>query len=153
MKRRMFVAGTIILILGAIIFVFWSQYYKLKPLQHCSPWRTVTGYSDLCMELNKVSNCAKLNCNGTTVQKTYFFLTDASNADYLFSSTQPISIGIQNQIISRANIWAYANLPVNYAVEFVQFNPAIITLSGVTYAKIEIKITYKICNSRSFQEK
>jgi hypothetical protein len=147
MKRSAIITGTIFLILVAAVFVFWSQFYKLKPLQHCSPWRTITGYSVLCIELNKVSNCAKLNCNGTTVQKVYDYLTDANNADYFFSSTQSFSIIVQNQMISRANTWAYANAPANYSVEFIEFVPAIATPTAVTtYAKIEIKVTYKICN-------
>ncbi len=146
MKPKFIISGVAILGLLITVFVFRNQLFTSeRVLQHCSPWRSVNGYDNLCKDLNKVSNCAILNCKGTEVQKTNFFLSDPNNSDYSFSNSESIPVAIQNQIVSSAFSWAYANAPQNYSVDFIKYTPAIATPIGVTYAKIEITVTYKIC--------
>lgn len=138
-------------ILFLVITIFWlnnnvnAQTSKILP--HCSPWRNVTGYNQLCTELSSF-NCARLMCPGAsnTIVKDKLLLENPSSGYYIFSSTMVISTATQNQIICQATVWANANKPAGYSIEFIKYIPDIITSSGtVTSAGIDIKLTYKIC--------
>jgi hypothetical protein len=137
------------LIILIAAFVFTNQVIaQNQRMLKCSPWRSVTGYNQLCTELSSF-NCARLMCNGasTTTVVTNVLLQDINSSIYTFSSTQNISVVTQNQIIVQAKNWANAHKPAGYVVEIINYIPDIVTSSGtVTYAGIDIKVTYKKCN-------
>lgn len=107
---------------------------------NCTPNRNVTGYINLCKELNSLVNCMQQECYGTAAvqTKTNFVLSG-----YTFTSTQIITISDQNAVVADAKNWAGANQPAGYFTAFIQFIPDIIT--GPSAAGIDIKVTYKKC--------
>ncbi|NOT91356.1 hypothetical protein [Ferruginibacter sp.] len=135
-------------ILLITVFVFTCQLHaQIQRMPKCSPWRSVTGYPQLCTELSSF-NCARIMCKGAsnTTVITNSLLQDINNSIYTFSSVQSISVVIQNKIIAQARNWANANKPAGYAIEIINYIPDIITSSGtITYAGIDIKVTYKKC--------
>jgi hypothetical protein len=145
----------ILLIMIAFVFVnninaqLLSQ-SKMQKTQKCNPWRNVTGYNSLCKELNSF-NCAKIMCPGTskTTVLNNFLLQNTNNSNYIFSSNQVVSVTIQNEMITQATNWANANKPANYSIEGISFIADIVTAPGITYAGIDIKVTYKLCDNNT----
>jgi hypothetical protein len=137
------------LIVLIAVFVFANQVTaQTQYIMKCSPWHSVTGYTQLTTELSSF-NCERLMCKGTsnTTVITNLLLQDINSSIYTFSSIQPISVVIQNQIIVQAKSWANAHKPAGYVVEIIKYIPDIITSSNtVTYAGIDIKVTYKKCS-------
>ncbi len=135
------------IILFAAVLLASQAIAQNQKLQKCQPWRSVTGYNQLCTELGSF-NCARLKCpgNSNTIVKDKLLLENPSSGYYIFSSAVIISTATQNQIISQATVWANANKPAGYTIEFIKYIPDIITSSGtVTSAGIDIKVTYKTC--------
>jgi hypothetical protein len=135
-----------IILFAAVVFA--SQAFAQKQrLQKCQPWRSVTGYTQLCTELSFL-NCASLMCKGTSAITvvTNSLLQDINSSIYIFSSIENIPVVVQNQVIVQAVNWANAHKPSGYVVEFIKYIPNIVTASGnITYAGIDIKVTYKNC--------
>lgn len=135
------------IILFAVVILASQAIAQKQRLQKCQPWRSVTGYTQLCTELSSF-NCASLLCKSTsaTTVVTNSLLQDINSSLYTFSSIETITVVIQNQIIVQAFNWANAHKPSGYVVEFIKYIPNIVTASGsVTYAGIDIKVTYKNC--------
>jgi hypothetical protein len=121
---------------------------SIKLFANCSPYRLVTGYVNLCKELNSFNSCNAKACIGnmlSTVQTNYL-LDDLSNQTYFFSSTQAIAVSVQHNIIQAANSWAAANKPNGYSVLNIHYSSNIVVGGGVTSAGITIKVTYYKCN-------
>jgi hypothetical protein len=138
----------ILIVLSIILLSILSYLFYFPNQQKCAPWRNIIGYTTLCKELNNVRNCAELNCNGNKLFKTKFVLENANNSGFTFSSNQVITVALQNQIITQANIWANTNAPANYSVNHITFIPNIVTSNPTqTYAGIDIKVEYKTCTS------
>jgi hypothetical protein len=143
----------IILLIITIVFVNNIDAQKLSQskrirIQKCTPWRSVTGYNSLCRELNSF-NCASIMCTGTssTTVSNSFLLQDLNNSIYTFSSNQAEATTKQSEIMSQVTNWAHANKPANYFIESINYKEDIITGGGVTYAGINIKVTYKLCDN------
>lgn len=115
---------------------------------HCSPYRNVVGYYAMCADLNAVTNCMRRLCEGNsvTVVLTKYVLTDVNNSPFTFASNQTITIAQQNDVMVAAKAWANANTPAGYYVDYIQFQPDIIvSLPPVTYAGVDIIVTYRKC--------
>jgi hypothetical protein len=116
---------------------------------HCSPYRSLVGYSAVCTELNSVSNCLIQECTGNSTIITltnYVLVNPATSSYFIFASNQTITASEQNDVMLAAKAWATANLPSGYFVRYISYTPDIIVSSGTpTYAGIDITVTYKKC--------
>jgi hypothetical protein len=142
MKNRNIIS--IIVVLSISIGFYLNYPWKQK----CAPYRTLIGCNALCVELNSVRNCAQLLCKGgsVTLKKTKLLLENANGSGYLFQSNLPISVTDQNQIITQANIWATANAPTGYSVNYIKFIPDLITSTPtISHAGVDIEVQYRMC--------
>jgi hypothetical protein len=117
---------------------------------HCSPYRNVTGYFSLCSELNSITNCMIMECTGNSVTTslTNSLVVNPSTSSYfIFASNQVITPAEQNNLMLAAKNWANVNKPSGYYVYKIIYSPNIIVSNTppVTYAGIQIVVTYKKC--------
>jgi len=115
---------------------------------NCSPYRNVVGYVAMCADLNAVTNCMGMACPGNSVTTTLtkYVLEDVNNSPFTFASNQTITIAQQNDVMVAAKAWANANKPAGYFVDYIKFQPDIIvSLPPVTYAGVDIIVTYRKC--------
>lgn len=116
---------------------------------HCSPYRSLVGYSAICTELNTVTNCMIQECTGnstTTTLTNYVLVNPATSSPFVFASNQTITASEQNDVMLAAKAWATANLPSGYFIRYISYNPDILVANGnPTYAGIDIVVTYKKC--------
>jgi hypothetical protein len=126
---------------------------ELKPVAiekrgviHCSPYRNVTGITAVISELNAVSNCSTLYCNGNMLTTTLnqSLLTSPTTSSILLiynsSATTPTQ---QSEIITSANLWANAHIPAGYYLSSIHYSPSYVV--GPSAAGIDIQVTYAKC--------
>ena len=126
------------------------------PKAKCSPYRTITGYNKLETELNSFSSP---NCGGppacaganTLFQTKYFshLKSSINGFAYSFTNVQSISVADQASIIIDAKNWAVVNTPVNYNISSIRYINDVATGTQVTYAFMNISVTYFKCGVKS----
>lgn len=138
--------------IAAFVLILGSCQKESKPIPvtektlHCDPWRNVTGWIALFDELNSLSFCDDLMCNGNSVTQTKSLskLKNAAGIDYTFNSSVVIPPAMQAAVMSDALAWAVANAPAGYFVSSIRYAPNIIVGSGST-SFVWLNVVYRKC--------
>lgn len=141
------------LAIAALFLVLGSCQKEQKPTpatektMHCDPWQNVTGWIALFDELNTLSFCDDLMCDGNSVTMTvsHSKLKNTAGVAYTFNSVVVIPPSTQTAVMNDALAWAVANAPAGYFVSRIRYAPNIIVGGGGSTSFVWLDIVYRKC--------